>query len=115
VPTSVSIIVSSVGCCDEGASIGSVHSLAFASVIVTRGSDNDRARANATAMRSGFIVITFQYGLPVRLPVGIGIFSLFFAYPLTTTSEHCLSLIGETPSVIATRLLLIGARVCAFL
>ncbi len=110
-PTSVSIIVSSVGCCDEGASIGSVHSLAFASVIGV----SDSTRANATAMRNGFIVITFQYGLPVRLPVGIGIFSLFFAYPLTTTSEHCLSLIGETPSVIATRLLLIGARVCAFL
>jgi hypothetical protein len=115
VPTSVSIIVSSVGCCDEGASIGSVHSLAFASVIVTRGSDSDRARANAVSVRVRFIVTLSRYGLPVRLPVGIGIFSLFFAYPLTTTSEHCLSLIGETPSVIATRLLLIGARVCAFL
>jgi hypothetical protein len=111
VPTSVSIIVSSVGCCDEGASIGSVHSLAFASVIGV----SDSTKTNATAMRSGFMVITFQYGLPVRLPVGIGIFLLFFAYPLTTTSEHCLSLIGETPSVIATRLLLIRARVCAFL
>lgn len=104
-----------VGCCDEGASLGSLHSLAFASVIVARGSDSDRARANAIKVRACFIVTLFQYGLPVRLPVGIGIFSLFFAYPLTTTGEHCLSLIGETPSVIATRLLLIGARVCAFL
>jgi hypothetical protein len=70
VPTSVSIIVSSVGSGDEGASVGSVHSLACASVIGV----SDSTRANATAMRNGFIVSTFQYGLPVRLPVGIRFF-----------------------------------------
>ena len=107
----MSIIVSSVGCCDDGASLGSVHSLALASVIGV----SDSTRANATAMRSGFIVSTFQYGLPVRLPVGVGFFSLFSAYPLTTTGEHCLSTRCDTPSVIATGLLLIGTRVRAFL
>lgn len=65
-----------VGCCDEGASVGSVHSLAFASVIVARGSDSDRARANAIKVRACFIVTLSRYGLPVRLPVGIGFFSL---------------------------------------
>lgn len=104
------MMVSNVGCCDDGASVGSLHSLAFASVIATRGSDSDSAMANAVIVRVRFIVSTFQYGLPVRLPVTLD----FFTYPLTTTGEHCLSLIGETPSVIATRLLLIGARVCAF-
>jgi len=36
-------------------------------------------------------------------------------YPLTTTSEHCLSIGGDTPSVTTTRLIVIGARVCASL
>jgi hypothetical protein len=35
---------------------------------------SDSTRANATAMRNGFIVSTFQYGLPVRLPVGVRFF-----------------------------------------
>jgi hypothetical protein len=88
VPTSVSIIVSSVGCCDEGASIGSVHSLAFASVIVTRGSDSDRARANAVSVRVRFIVTLSRYGLPVRLPVALEFFhffSLIHSPPLANT------------------------------
>ena len=77
VPISVSIIVMTVGCCDEGASLGSLHSLASASVIVTRVSDSDKARANAVIVRVRFIVSTFQYGLPVRLPVGIVFFYFF--------------------------------------
>ena len=58
-----------------------------------------------------------RYQIPRFFRGEVRLATTFFSarYPLTTTSEHCLSIGGDTPSVTTTRLIVIGARVCASL